>query len=162
MRIIIPFLFILALALQAGCSKDTRRPVDMPELFPVSIAITAEGKPLEGATVTLIGKTRSKYSSCSAVTDASGVALLKTYTYEGVPLGQYIVTVEKRGVEGAKEVQTPEGLTDSIGGKIYQYIDSKYTNERSSPFSIDVTEKGGQETFEVGKPVHVFLGDVAV
>lgn len=161
MRNALPFLFVFALALQMGCNRDTRRPADMPELFPVSITITAEGKPMEGATVTLIGKTRSKYSSSSAVTDASGVAVLKTYTFEGVPLGQYVVTVEKRGVEGAKEVQI-DGITDSVGGKIYQYVDSKYSNEQSSPFSIDVTEQGGQETFEVGKPVHVYLGDVAV
>jgi hypothetical protein len=158
----IPLLsFIVVLVFQAGCGKDHNRPDDLPKLYPVSITVTQDGKPLEEATVTLYAKTPTKYGTGSAKTNASGVAVIRTYGYNGVPVGQYTVTVEKRGVEGAKEVTMEDGATDFVGGKIFQYVEAQYANESSTPFSIDVTEKGATDTFEVGKPVHVYLGDVA-
>ena len=159
--IFIIFSFIAALSLQMGCGKDINRPDDLPKLYPVSVTVTQEGKPLPGATVTLNSKTPTKYGTCSAETDASGVAVLRTYGYNGAPLGQYTVMVEKRGVEGARETKDEYGTTMMSGGKIYQYVDAKYTNEGSTPFSIDVTEKGAKEAFEVGAPVRLYLGDMA-
>lgn len=161
MRTILLITFVVILAFQAGCSKDPNRPDDLPKLYPVRITVTQEEKPLEGATVTLSSKTPMKYGSCSAETNASGVAVLKTYGFCGVPVGQYAVTVEKRGIEGARESTTEDGLTIQSGGKVFQYVDTQYTNENSSPCSIDVTEKGAKDAFEVGAPVHVFLMDMA-
>jgi hypothetical protein len=161
MRTLIFFSFIIALSLQMGCRKDRNRPEDLPKLYPVSITVTQESKPLEGATVTLHAKTPTKYGTCTAVTDATGVASLQTYTYAGAPIGQYAVTVGKRGVEGAKETTNEYGETITTGGKIYQYIDGKYGNETNTPFSIDVTESGASESFEVGAPVKIHIGDVA-
>jgi len=162
MRAIILFFFIVALSLLMGCGKDLNRPDDLPKLYhPVSVTVTQEGKPLEGATVTLISKTPAKYGTCSATTDASGTATLRTYGYNGVPRGQYAVTVEKRGVEGARESKNEYGETQMVGGKIYQYVDAQYTDEGSTPFSIDVTEKGAKAAFEVGAPVRLYIGDMA-
>jgi len=161
MRRILLFSAAVVLVLQMGCNKDTDRPADLPKLFPVSITVTQEGKPLEKATVTMSAKTPDKYGTCMGETDASGVAVMYTYGFKGAPLGQYVVSIEKRVVEGAKEVKIePEGIIDHVGGKVYNYVDKKYMGA-DSPHGIEVTEKGAQETFEVGAPVHVFLMDVS-
>ena len=161
MRTILLVPIVVVLVLQTGCGKDLNRPDDLPKLYPVKITVTQEDKPLREATVTLHAKTPVKYGTSSGKTNASGVASLQTYGISGVPVGEYDVTVEKRAVEGAKEVTTEEGLTDFVGGKIYEYVDPKHTKQSSTQFSIEVTEKGAQDTLEVGAPVHNYLGDVA-
>ena len=144
----------------AGCSKDDGRPKDMPKLYPVHISITQESKPLEGATVTLMEKTPSKYGASSGTTDVAGTVKVLTYGYEGVPAGEYAVLVKKVGTEGAKEAKTPEGMSLSVGGKSYGYVDDKFSTVNSTPLSITVTDKGATETFDVGAPVRTFLGNV--
>jgi len=144
----------------AGCGKDHNRPADLPKLYPANITVTQEGNLVEEATVTLISKTPSKYNMSSATTNASGVAILRTYGFNGVPAGVYTVTVSKTSVEGAREVTNEYGESVTTGGKLYQYVDHQYTDEASTPFSITVSEKGIKETFEVGVPVRVFLMDI--
>jgi hypothetical protein len=142
----------------SGCG-DSRRPVDLPKLYPCKITVTQNSKPLEGATVTLLSKTKSKYGTSSATTNHAGTAVLCTYSFDGVPLGEYGVTFTKIGVEEAKEGKTLEGNPVSIGGKIYSYVDAKFGNETNPPYSVIVTEKGINKTFDVGESVHIFLRD---
>ena len=158
MRTILFLLFSTTLLFQAGCSKDHNRPADLPPLYPVKITVTQEGQPVEGATVTVNAKTPMKYGSSSTDTDTSGVATLRTYGYAGVPAGEYVVAIERRGIEGAREVMNEYGEPETRGGQIFQYVDAKFASQNSSPLSITVTDKGATETFEVGTPVRVFLG----
>jgi len=160
MRTILVLAFSVALVLQAGCGKDPNRPADLPTLYPVKITVTQEGQPVTEATVTVTSKTPMKYGSSSTDTDATGVATLRTYGYVGVPAGEYTVTIEKRGVEGARETTNEYGEPEMRGGQIYQYVDAQFASQASSPLSITVTDKGATETFEVGAPGKVFLGNM--
>ena len=157
------FSFVIALSFVSGCgdTESSRRPADLPKLYPVTITITQEGTPLEGADVGLTAKTPTKYGSSTGETDASGIAKPRTYGFAGVPAGQYVVTVSKNGLEGAQEKFTEEeGIPYMAGGKNYSYVDEQYWRDRSNtPLSIEVTDKGVTETFDVGAPVHVFLGN---
>ena len=156
MRTIVFLSLSVVLVLLSGC-KDKSRPSDFPDVFSVSITITQEDKPLEGATVTLIAKTPSQYGTASGTTDASGVAKLRTYGHDGVPAGDYAVLVTKQGVENAKESKTLEGLPIMVGGENYQYVDGKFSKESTTTHSISVTNKGAKETFDVGAAVRVFV-----
>ena len=147
-------------SLFTGCGKDTGRPVDLPPLYPVKISITQNNTPLSGATVTLLGKTPSKYGAASGTTDASGTAVLRTYGYNGAPAGEYAVLVQKIGTEGAREEKTPEGKSMFVGGQSYAYVDAAFASGDSTTLSIRVTAKGVAESFDVGSPVRTFLGDV--
>ena len=148
-----------ALLLQAGCGGNGGRPADMPRLNPVRVTIIQDGKPLEGADVTLTIKTPTNYGVATGLTDASGVAVLRTYGYDGVPAGQYTVTVVKRVVEGGTQVTSPiDGSTYETGGSVYQTVDAQYTDTQSSPLSIDVTTKGATESFDVGAAVRISMG----
>ena len=156
MRIILFFTVIIALLQQAGCSKDSGQPADMPKLYPVAIEATGDGKPREEIIVTLTAKTPAKYGAASATTDANGVAKIRTYGHAGVPQGEYTVTFSKIAVEGARIVMNA-GAEDEVGGQLYQYVDDKYVKESSTLYSITVGEKGAKETFEIGSPVHTFM-----
>ncbi|MDR3109480.1 MAG: carboxypeptidase-like regulatory domain-containing protein [Planctomycetaceae bacterium] len=150
------YILIFVALLVSGCT-DKSRPTDLPKLYTCKIKVTQDGKPLEEATVTLLSKTPSKYGASSATTNATGVAVLRTYGYDGVPLGEYSVTITKTGVEGAKEAETPEGIHYHVGGKVYSYVDSKFSDDTKPPYEIKVTESGVNETFDAGAPVHMFL-----
>lgn len=159
MRNFIFFIFAIALAFQAGCgNRGPVRPADLPKLHPVNITITQGGTPLMGATVTLLSKTPATYSSASAATDASGVAVPRTYGFAGVPEGQYTVTVAKTAVEGATE-QMDGNTKILVGGKIYQYVDSKYLDADTSPLSIDIKAGTTNETLDIGAPAKEFIAE---
>ena len=161
MRTVLFFTFSLTLLFYSGCGGvgGSGRPADMPATYPVGITVTQGGTALQEASVTLTAKTPAQYGVSSGQTDARGVAALRTYGFDGVPEGQYTVTVSKQGVEGAKEATDADGNTYQTGGKVYGYVDSQYSKTDTSPLNIDVTKKGATETFEVGAPVHVFISD---
>ena len=160
------FTFAVALSFLTGCGdkEDARRPKDMPKLYAVTITVTQEGKPLEGADVTLIAKTPATYGVSSGETNASGEVKPRTYGFVGVPAGEYLVTVNKAGLEGAQERtetnEDGETFTNIVGGQNFSYVDDKYWRDRSNtPLGIVVTEKGARESFELGAPVRVLLGN---
>ena len=156
MRTFTIFTLSMALLLHAGCGNDGR-PADMPRLYPANIKITQEGSPLEGANVTLVSKTPATYGTASGTTDASGIAALRTYSFVGVPAGEYSVLISHVVTEGARELLTPEGLPYTVGGRAYQFVQEQYTREASTPHSLTIVDRGVSETFDVGDAVRVFL-----
>ena len=160
MRIFLLLTISAVLLPQTGCVKNDGRPADMPRLCPVRVTIIQDGKPLEGADVTLTAKTPMNYGVATGLTDVSGVAVLRTYGFDGVPNGQYTVTVTRRAVEGATQVTSPiDGSTYETGGTIFQTVDVQYTDTQSSPLSIDVSGRATTESFDIGTAVHVFMGN---
>ena len=158
-NLIFAFTLFISLLFQAGCG-DSGRPADFPKLYSVSVEVTQQDQPLEGATVTLISKTPTTYGTASAQTNASGVAKLLTYGYNGVPSGEYSVLIQKLGTEGAVESRTLEGVPVMLGGQTYNYVDAKYSQEFSTPYSLSVEKKGVKEKFEVGEPVRLLFGNL--
>ena len=160
MRTFLFLAFIAAFILQAGCGGGgSARPDDMPKIYPVKITVTQDSAALQGATVTLTAKTPAKYGVASGLTDAYGVASIRTYGYIGVPEGQYTVTVSKQEVEDAKEATDADGNSYQTGGKVYEYVNVQYSKTDTSPLNVEVTTKGATASFEVDAPVHVFISD---
>ena len=159
MRILTTFTLSIALLFQAGCSSDDGRPADMPPLFPVSVTITQGGNPLEGATVTLLSVTPATYGEASGITDASGTTRIFTYGYSGAPAGEYVVTVEKTGLEGAAQVTDPEGDVSFVGGQTFRYTDTLFAQRGTTTLKVTITNSAVSETFDIGEPVRVFVRD---
>jgi hypothetical protein len=155
------FLFLVLstpLLFQAGCGGgDSGRPADLPKLYPVSITITQGDQPLEGATVTLVSTPPAVYGT-SGTTNASGTAVLRTYSYDGAPAGDYAVLVKKVGAENQRDVTITEGVPVMAGGQSYNYVDARFSTKDGTTLNITVTEKGAKESFDVGAPVRIFLG----
>jgi hypothetical protein len=143
----------------SGCGSNSSRPTDLPPLESCKITVCQEGKPLEGAIVTLISKdTSAKYARSSGMTDVSGTAELKTYGYSGVPKGNYKIIVAKCVSEGGKEITDASGITSTHGGKDYSYVEKKYTDMLSTPLEIEIDSKENLQSVEIGKAVHDFIG----
>ncbi len=177
----IAFWAVLAL-LATGCSKQ-KLPSDLPKLFPTQIVLTQDGKPLEKASVTLTASDPeaagavSKWAS-SGGTDAMGLAeMFVNGQYKGVPEGKFKVVVlkyEDSSVQ-AKEippqpnaVEDPEGFdkwrkmydksSEQMDNKIYYLVDKKYSDEKSTPLEITVTQAGPNKfQFDLGKPVRILF-----
>lgn len=160
-------LFLMALASMSliisavGCGGDSSRPVDLPKLRSCKIIVMQEGAALEGAVVTMKSKDASaKYSTCSGVTNASGVAEIGTYGFPGAPAGSYKVFARKTVAEGGKVSTDASGVSSTSGAKEYSMIEAKFTQEASTPLEVEVQDssKPTEQTVDVGKAVKDFVG----
>jgi len=155
MRTHISFLLFVAIVFFAGCDSGPSRPGDLPKLHLVKITFTQDGTPLQGANVTLLSTTTQTYGSASGTTDASGVVVPGTYGFDGVPEGEYIVSVSKTVIEGGTE-RMDGNVRLTVGGNVYQFVHADYLDAGQSPLRITVSGPMSQ-TFDVGAPVRVFV-----
>jgi len=140
-----------------GCGGDSSRPADLPKLYPVTITVTSEGKPLEGAVVELVAVPPLKYQAITP-TNAEGKAVMRTYGYDGVPEGKFSVVITRDIDDDFVYVENSDG-TQGIGGSTrYRTIDTITYQADSTPFEIEVPLPPNQTTtFEVGETVKVRL-----
>lgn len=139
---------VLATALFVGCKRKT--PDGMPKLYPCSVEIIQDGKPLADATVTL--STEEHTWAVSGTTDASGVAKIYTHgTYPGAPNGNYVVVVSKQIVEEPEAQQV--SASDAIsGGKAYNLVAPEFGSKDTTPLKIEVNGKTNG-SFDVGAAI---------
>ncbi|MDR3198622.1 MAG: hypothetical protein LBU34_12210 [Planctomycetaceae bacterium] len=135
----------------AGCSdKDSAKPEGFPTLYPVTLLLTQEGKPLTETTVTLISENQSLKWGTSGFSDAEGKIELKTGGFVGVPVGKFKAVVTKTISEGDLNSR------DEIGEvKIYTLVEKIYTDQMTSPLILDVTPETKKLTLDAGKAVKI-------
>lgn len=132
----------------SGCGRKT--PAGMPKLYPCSIEIIQDGKPLGDATVTLA--TEEHTWAVSGSTDASGVAKIFTHgTYPGAPLGKYTVVVSKQIVEEPEQTQVSASMIVS-GGTAYNLVAPEFGSRDTSPLTLEIKGKT-KESFDVGESI---------
>ncbi|MDO5552368.1 MAG: carboxypeptidase-like regulatory domain-containing protein [Planctomycetia bacterium] len=139
-----------------GCGGPDR-PADMPKLHKISIKLTQNGQPVDGAQVSLQPQSPSKWSS-GGLSDTSGICRPRTQgKFDGVPQGSYDVTVSK-----IDSVETGKMLPGALPGKEVpevkrtRVIDPKFSTP--GQLSLDVTTAGPTEfSFELGEPVSLPL-----
>jgi len=149
-------ILLFPLFLFCGCSDQSSRPSDLPPLFPCTVLILQDGKPLEGAFVEFHAVTEQKYQP-AAFTDASGNAVILTYGFSGVPSGTYKVTVI-RNIDDDHVYRTDaDGEQALVSYNIYKTVEDLYSSVETTPFEIEVISKRVQETFDVGKAIKVLL-----
>lgn len=153
---------LLAVSLIVGCVGEPR-PAGMPRLYPVSITVTQEGEPLEGALLQLFAEDSANARwGPSGVSNSSGVATLFTEgKYKGVPLGEFKVVVTKSEREPHPHPEwadLPYGDPNfqrygaiSRGLKTFNYVELQYGSVADTPLSIDITAGKKTYTIDVGK-----------
>ncbi|MDR1269469.1 MAG: hypothetical protein LBK82_08085 [Planctomycetaceae bacterium] len=133
-----------------GCSdSNPKKPEGFPTLYPVTLILTQEGKPLAETTVTLIAKNKSKWGS-SGFSNTDGKVELKTNGFIGVPAGQFNIVVTKTISEGMPT--TPD---ETGNPKTYTLIEKIYTDPNTSPLTLEVTSETKDVTLETGKAVKI-------
>jgi hypothetical protein len=128
-------IFILLLGVLlfiAGCG-DSGDPKDLPKLYPVTISITSEGKPLENAIVNLIADPPLKFQAITG-TDANGKAVMKTYNYDGVAAGKFKVVITRHINDGFVYTKNSDGTQGIESSTQYRTIDKKFSQATTTPF----------------------------
>jgi hypothetical protein len=153
------YLFLIFVLLLAGCGE--RKPDGLPPLVPVKIILTQEGKPLDGAIVSLEDPSGGVKFTVGGTTNSSGVAEIYTHgNYKGAPLGKYKVRVLKNVTEespSAPPENTPEydkfmGEYAKNPPRTYRYVEKQYSDINTTPLEIDITGKTTQ-TLDAGKDI---------
>jgi len=144
------FLALLLAATLTGCGKQ--RPDWLPELYPMTIIIIQDGKPLEGASVQLIPSDSGRFA-VSGTTDIAGQAVLKTSgQYSGVPAGQYKVVVTKTEIEKIGPPPKDEYSSQPIIN--YHLVETQYGSRKTTPLEIEIVSgKNETKTFDIGKKI---------
>jgi hypothetical protein len=151
-----------------GCSNNSR-PGDLPELFPCKVTITQEGKPLEGATVTLLSKNpplEGRIWIISGKTDANGMTELVTQpNFPGVPEGEYKLLIGKTETDDSEvpsfdedDPKAFEQWTAKTKGIVptYSLINPDWDDKQKTPFEIKITKgQTNTATFDVGKATRI-------
>lgn len=156
---LVSLLVIIGLfALTSGCSEP--KPDGMPELYPVKLTFTQEGKPLVGASVLLVPESEElRRWGCGGLTDASGVIHLRTYgKYDGIAVGKYKITVSLIYSDAEEELKkhasdSPEYRALSTKNPPNQYIPKKYVDKKTTPFEIEVVAGKNAKTFDIPEKV---------
>jgi hypothetical protein len=134
-----------------GCSDgNPKKPEGFPTLYPVTLILTQEGKPLTETTVTLIVQDQSTKWGTSGFSNTEGKIELKTAGFIGVPASKYKVVITKTVSEGIPT--TPDESGDP---KTYTLVEKIYTDPNTTPLTLEITPETKDVTLEVGKAVKI-------
>jgi hypothetical protein len=160
MRKIIYITLLIFVATVIGCG-DKSRPSDLPPLYSCTVTVTQDGQPLEGASIRFdpIEPADAKYQA-AAVSGADGTAQMKTYGFQGTPIGKYKVIVTKIVSESTEyKLNESTGKEEPVNSKRYRLVEPQFTSAETTPHEIEITgkEKNVTKTFDVGKAVKEFI-----
>jgi hypothetical protein len=161
----IPFLFL------SGCGK-VELPDGMPKPYPVTITITQEGKALEKVSVLLVSDDIALGQwTAGGESNASGKAVIQTLgKYSGVVPGKYKVVLRKREIQSRYQ-NLPDPNVDRDGYEkarrlypiqpkdTWDLIDPQYSDQNTTPESIEVLKKKNKMTIEIGAAVKIKYKD---
>jgi len=134
------FLFSAVIATTCvGCGGT-----EMPTTYPVTGAVTYDGRPVEGAAVALV-PTSDKGRSASGITDREGTFSVSTYidpanSPAGALPGDYIVTISKFSQPDMPKGLTPwEEQTWSTKNPAKSLLPKRYLSPSTSTVKLSVT-----------------------
>jgi len=156
------FLLVCIFVLPTGCGRgELPHPPGMPKIYPTTLTITQDGKPLANATVGLFAIDGENATwTPSGVTDANGKAIMLTRgQFRGAAVGKYKVTVAvTEYVDGTVINEQGEIIGPEMPTKIFTLVEMKYRKSTTTPLELEVTTKGVSDaTFDVGKAVRVLM-----
>jgi hypothetical protein len=144
-----PYFGLMVLLTIVGCSE--KLPDGMPKLIKVSLTFKQEGKPLSGATVSLVSEDPAIKWTVGGSTNNNGVVILKTHgIYTGVPEGEYKICVKKFVMEGELQTMANPGAPPP---RDYNLVESQYGYPDDTPLAIEIKSGSKYEPFDVGKAV---------
>lgn len=168
---ILSALLVGAVVFIAGCGPEL--PEGMPKLYSAKAIVSYDdGTTIPEATVLLIPKDKAENkdwgSGGTTGTDGS-IELFTRGQYQGVPAGEYKVTVKKpllvSGEPDAKELDAEtyklamksyKNCTSPEPYVSYNEVDPKYNNFETTPVEVKVEEKNGNVLeIKVGEKVHI-------
>jgi len=118
----------------------------MPETFPVTLTITLDGVPLEGAFVTSTPANveLARWSGGGArMTNASGQTTMFSFGLNGLIAGEHTIAVNK------EIVHRPPGMETADRDEYELFVEPKFWSHQTTPLRIDVQRGTREFTLEV-------------
>ncbi|MDR2170941.1 MAG: carboxypeptidase-like regulatory domain-containing protein [Planctomycetaceae bacterium] len=143
LKIITSILLLILLIGLSGCNKE-HRPAGLPKLIPCEITvINTDGTPLADALVRLVAIETPIPWAIIDKTDENGIAnIFVNAKYQGSPVGKFRVLISKN--EGFDKTlgtpKTPPNAYVSVDAELIYYVNPIYSNEKLSPFEIEVID----------------------
>ena len=152
-------MLLLVLA-AAGCGGP-KKPDGLPALYPLTIHVTQEGKPLADATVSLVTPDGSMKWVVGGVTNADGNAKMVTHgKFDGAPEGNFSVMILKTINEGVDEYNAAMTQGDTAAAKkievnMWQLVGDDYTLPKTTPIKVDVKKNTKLLEVDAGPAVKI-------
>lgn len=161
----------LALSVFSGCGGQ-KYPDGFPKVYPVTVSVVQDGKPLEGANVLFYAQdeVNSRWG-IGGCTDAAGNAIMAVNgKYKGVPAGQYKVTVTKVVTESNQDKipPQPDATKDPVAfetwyqkygqgpilNKEFTLVEEQFAELAKTPLTAEVAASGSNSVkLDVGKAI---------
>lgn len=138
-----------------GCRE--KRPEGMPDLYPCSVYVIQDGKPLSGASISFLPVEAGGRWASGGLTDENGKATVRIRgKYKGAAPGKHYLCITKTESDPLPS-GTQESGKVSVEVDLYDLIDRKFGNIETAQI-VDVLEKKKNEwTVDVGKAVRVLI-----
>ncbi|MDR2441170.1 MAG: hypothetical protein LBE12_17555 [Planctomycetaceae bacterium] len=154
------FIFLLNFGIFAGCGGPLK-PDGLPALYPVTLVVTQEGKPVTDMLISLRSTDPSVTWAIGCRTDENGYAPIRTHgEFTGVPLGKYKVVLAKQGNEGYEEYAAAKNRYDEaaaakIDVKFFSCVEEKYNLPETTPIEIEITPQSKIIKIDAGPLVRI-------
>ncbi|MDR3198745.1 MAG: hypothetical protein LBU34_12830 [Planctomycetaceae bacterium] len=139
-------ILLLPIPVLIGCSS--KKPDGFPSVYPATIVITQNGKPLEGAVVILESSAERTRWSAGGKTDVTGSVQPATvqgnYSVPGVPAEDFFVTITKNPIVEIDQTVDPETLTPQERDRLNAEYEQKMIEARKAvgiPEILSVPQK---------------------
>ena len=144
--------------LLTGCTE--KRPEGLPKLYPLTITLTQQGKPLPGAAITLFPEGANIKWACGGTTDEQGNASVRTHgIYNGAPEGTLKMAVFCNFSDAADQLKTlnpesPEYAQLLKAHPWYNVVPKSYREQETTPLQIVVKPETNSVTIDIPEKVH--------
>lgn len=149
-----------------GCNRGPEKPEGLPDLQPVTLQLTQDGKPLADAEVILRSDEIGRWS-CGGRSNEKGVVVIHTHgRFSGAPLGKHKVVVSKiksSDSENDSKKHSPGELNEmaekrqakgGFGQTVY-LVERKYSDILTTPLEIEVKTGNNRFDLDVGPVVEI-------
>ncbi|MDR2440527.1 MAG: hypothetical protein LBE12_14290 [Planctomycetaceae bacterium] len=135
-----------------GCSYGPEKPTDLPKLYPVEVSVKFGGKAIENVNVSLIPVDKSKWNAAGS-TNSKGIAKLSTsFSFSGVPAGQYIIAFSKNQTIGTAENASTVESEIPLKYSVTQSQETVEIKPQSNKLTFNLD--GGSEKKVVNEPTN--------
>jgi hypothetical protein len=159
-KTVIVFLSFLFFGTITGCG-GTLKPDGLPVLYPVTITVSQEGKPVANMFVSLRSTDPAVTWAVGSLTNENGYAVIRTHgEFNGAPLGKYKVVLAKQENEGYDEYIAAKNRYDEVAAakidvKLFSCVEEKYNAPETTPIEIEITPQSKVIEIDAGPRVRI-------
>lgn len=148
-------LFCISLLTLSGCSE--KRPEGMPKLYPCTVSVIQDGKPLSEASISLIPVDSSSRWASGGLTNESGKAEMQIFgKYKGAAPGKYYLCINKTE-EGPISSDIRQPGSEATEPDIFDLIAPKFGDIDTAQIVEVVENRKNAWTVDVGSAVRILI-----